>query len=96
VVAHSLHPGSIRSGFGQDGDLHGFSDRLLKLGSFVLISAEQGARTSIHLASSPDALASSGDYWVRAKRARPAPWGRDDAQAEKLWVVSERMIAAVS
>ncbi len=96
VVAHSLHPGSIRSGFGQDGDLHGFSDRLLKIGAFVLISPEEGSRTSVHLASSPDALTSSGDYWVRARRSRPAPWGRDDAQAEKLWATSERMISAVS
>lgn len=96
VVAHSLHPGSIRSGFGQDGDLHGFSDRLLKVGAFVLITPEQGSRTSVHVASSPDALTSSGDYWVRSRRGRPAPWARDDAQAEKLWAVSERMISAVS
>ena len=96
VVAHSLHPGNVRSGFGQDGDLHGFSDRLLKAGAFVLISPEAGARTSVHLATSPDALSSSGDYWARSRRARPAPWARDDAQAEKLWAVSERMIAAVS
>ena len=96
VVAHSLHPGNIRSGFGQDGDLHGFSDRLLKVGAFVLVTPEQGARTSVHVATSPDALTSSGDYWARSRRARPAPWARNDAQAEKLWSVSERMIAAVS
>ncbi len=96
VVAHSLHPGNIRSGFGQDGDLRGFSDRLLKVGAFVLVTPEQGARTSVHVATSPDALASSGDYWARSRRATPAPWARNDAQAEKLWAVSERMIAAVS
>ena len=32
VVAHSLHPGSVASGFGRDGDLHGFNDRLLRVG----------------------------------------------------------------
>lgn len=96
VVAHSLHPGMIRSGFGREGDLHGFNDALLAAGAFALVSPEQGSRTSVHVASSPDALRTSGDYWVRCRRSRPAPWARKDDQAEKLWMVSEQMIAAAT
>lgn len=93
VVAHSLHPGSVASGFGRDGDLHGFNDRLLRVGEFALITPEQGARTSVHVASSPEALRTSGDYWSRSRRSRPSAAGRDDTAATELWRRSEQMVA---
>ncbi len=92
VVAHSLHPGSVASGFGRDGDLHGFNDRLLRVGEFALITPEQGARTSVHLASSADALRTSGDYWARCRRSRPSAAARDDRASAELWRRSERMV----
>ena len=72
MVAHSLHPGSIASGFGRDGDLHGFNDRLLWIAQYLLISPEAGARTSVHLASSADGLRTTGEYWSRSRRSRPS------------------------
>lgn len=93
VVAHSLHPGSIASGFGRDGDLHGFNDALLRIGQHILISPEEGARTSVHLASSPDALRTTGDYWSRSTRSRASRAGRDVLAAAELWRRSERMVA---
>ena len=97
VVAHSLHPGSVTTNFGKEGDLgNAFSQQLMKVSEYVLISPEKGARTSIHVASSPDAATTSGDYWTRCRRRKAAPWGRDDVAAEALWTASERMVAAVS
>jgi len=94
VVAHALHPGSIASGFGRDGDLHGFNDRLMWIAQYVLLSPEQGARTSVHVASSPDALRTSGGYWARGRRARASAAARSDAAAAELWQRSEEMVAA--
>lgn len=97
IVAHSLHPGSVTTNFGKEGDLgNAFSQQLMKVSEHILISPEKGARTSVHVASSPDAGTTSGDYWSRSRRRRPAPWGRDDAAAEALWTASERMVAALS
>lgn len=93
VVAHALHPGSIASGFGRDGDLHGFNERLLWIARYVLLSPEQGARTSVHVASSPDALRTSGDYWARRRRSRASPAARSDTAAAELWRRSEEMVA---
>jgi NAD(P)-dependent dehydrogenase (short-subunit alcohol dehydrogenase family) len=93
VVAHSLHPGSVASGFGRDGDLHGFNDALLWIAQYVLISPEEGARTSVHLASSPDALRTTGEYWARSRRSTPSRAARDDAAAAELWRRSEQMVA---
>ncbi len=75
VVVHCLHPGNVATRFGRDGDLHGANDRLLWFAQYVLISPERGAQTPVHLASSPDALRTSGDYWVRRRRHRPARRG---------------------
>jgi NAD(P)-dependent dehydrogenase (short-subunit alcohol dehydrogenase family) len=96
VVAHSLHPGGVRTNFGAEGDTGGATSRLIRLGDHVLISPEAGARTSIHVATSPEAGASTGRYWVRSRPARPAPWAVRPGQAERLWTVSDRMIAAVT
>src|SRR5262249_47472085 len=55
VTANSLHPGFVRSDFGRGGDLgpvYGFGIRYIA-GPFA-ISPEKGARTTIHLASSPE------------------------------------------
>ena len=93
VAVHSLHPGNVASGFGRDGDLHGFNDRLLWVAQYVLISPEQGARTSVHVASSPDALRTSGDYWTRCRRSTPSRAARSDAAAAELWRRSEQMVA---
>ncbi|CAN5407565.1 SDR family oxidoreductase [soil metagenome] len=94
VVAHSLHPGMIGSGFGREGDLHGFNDRLMAAGQFALLTPEKGARTSVYVATSDDAGRTTGDYWVRGRRGRTAPWGRNVAAARYLWKISEQMVAA--
>ena len=96
IVAHSLHPGSVRTNFGAEGDTGGATSALIRLGDHVLISPQAGARTSIHVATSPEAGASTGCYWVRCRPGRPAPWAVRPGQAEQLWAVSDRMLAAVA
>ncbi len=92
VVVHSLHPGNVASGFGGHGDLHGFYAGLFRAGRFVLITPEEGSRTSVHLASSPDALRTTGEYWSRRRRSSPSRAGRDVLGAAELWRRSERMV----
>jgi NAD(P)-dependent dehydrogenase (short-subunit alcohol dehydrogenase family) len=96
IVAHSLHPGSVRTNFGAEGDTHGANARFIRLGDPFAITAEEGARTSIHVASSPEAGATSGLYWSRSRPARPAPWALRPGQEDQLWAVSDRMLAAVA
>ncbi len=95
VVAHSLHPGSVNTNFGGEGDTTGANSFLLKLGEPFMVSPAAGARTSIFLASSPEGGQSSGGYWSRSRRSRPAPWALRPGQDDQLWSVSDRMLAAV-
>jgi len=89
VTANSLHPGAVRSGFGKD------SSGITKLALAVLrpffISSENGARTSIYLASSPEVEGISGEYFANCKKTTPSRAAQDDAVAEKLWTVSAKM-----
>lgn len=88
IDANALHPGAVATGFAQDEP--GMMDSLMKrFGRYVLLTPEDGARTSIHLATSPDAEGITGKYWVRCKPAWCKPLARDDATAERLWSVSE-------
>ncbi len=96
IVAHSLHPGSVRTNFGAEGDTQGANARFIRMGDRSAITAEAGARTSIHVASSAEAGATTGLYWSKCRPARTAPWAMRAGAAERLWTTSERMLAAVT
>lgn len=95
VTVNAVHPGPVRSGFGMDGDMGG----LMGLGNRLIrpfeISASAGARTSVYLATSPDVEAETGRYWVRCKPGHMSRQARSDAQAQRLWSESERLLESV-
>jgi NAD(P)-dependent dehydrogenase (short-subunit alcohol dehydrogenase family) len=95
VTANAVHPGPVRSGFGMDGDLTGFMAFGLKLVRPFEISPKRGARTSLHVATSPDVATKTGMYWVRSKPGHMSRDARDDAAAARLWDESERLLASV-
>jgi len=94
VTVNAVHPGPVRSGFGMDGDLKG----LIGLGNKVIrpfeISSAAGAKTSIHLAASPDVEGQTGQYWVRSKPGHMSAQARNDEQATRLWDESEKLLAS--
>jgi NAD(P)-dependent dehydrogenase (short-subunit alcohol dehydrogenase family) len=77
---NTLHPGVIgtkllRGGFGSMGGG----------------SLEQGAETSVYLATSPQVQGVTGKYFVRCRETPPAPQALDDAAAARLWEISARL-----
>ncbi|HSP80693.1 MAG TPA: SDR family oxidoreductase [Myxococcaceae bacterium] len=83
VTTNSLHPGTVRTGFGHNTE--GIFRHLVKLASPFMLSAEGGARTSVYLASSPEVEGVSGRYFIRCKEARGTRAFRDAAAATRLW-----------
>ena len=55
------------------------------------LKPEDGARTIIHLASSPDVATISGEYFYKCKVIEPTPAAQDDAAAKRLWDVSAQL-----
>jgi NAD(P)-dependent dehydrogenase (short-subunit alcohol dehydrogenase family) len=96
VTANSLHPGTVRTGYGADGDTSGFLAFGIKAGSPLFLTPAQGARTSVYLASSPDVDGVSGQYFVKCKPAQPKSWARDPDSARRLWQISEELVGLTS
>lgn len=93
VTANSLHPGTVATGYGRDGDTTGLLGLGLKLAPPFLLNAEQGARTSVYLASSPEVEGVTGKYFVRSRARTPSALARDDSAARRLWEESEKLVA---
>lgn len=92
VTANALHPGTVRTGYGGDGDARGFLAFGLKISRPFFISPAKGARTSIYLASSPAVEGVSGEYFNKCKPAKPRRWAQDAEAAQRLWQVSEELV----
>lgn len=89
VTSCSLHPGVVATNFGATGPwLYRVGLRLVRP---LLKTAEEGARTSIHVASAPELEGASGLYFVDCTPAKPSRWARDDHEAKKLWERSEQL-----
>jgi retinol dehydrogenase 12 len=92
VAANSLHPGTVRTGFGRDGDVSGLFALGIRIGGVFFKSPAQGARTSIHVASAPDLETTTGEYFVNRRVSKPSAAARDDEAARRLWEVSEQLV----
>lgn len=91
VTVNAVHPGVVRSGFGLDNDTSGLMKLYLKLAGRFMLTPEQGARTSIHVATAPELETTSGMYFAKSKLRRPSRAALDRAAALRLWEVSEQL-----
>src|ERR1700722_17184121 len=92
VTANSLHPGTVRTGYGGDGDVRGLLALGIKIASPFFLSPAKGARTSVYLASSPEVEGVTGEYFVKCKPRKPRRWAQDQEAAQRLWGVSEELV----
>jgi retinol dehydrogenase 14 len=87
VTVNALHPGYVDTGFAQNnGPLFKVGAKLS--GRIFGRTPEEGASTSIYLASSPQVEGISGQYFIDCKLAESSPASHDTAAAERLWQVS--------
>jgi len=91
VTANCLHPGFVGTRFGQNNATNTFMKLLARTIMTFGISPEEGAKTIIHLASSPDVATISGEYFYKCKVAEPTLAAQDDDAAKRLWDVSAKL-----
>jgi NAD(P)-dependent dehydrogenase (short-subunit alcohol dehydrogenase family) len=87
VTVNVVHPGAARTNFGRE-----FSERttrFLKLFKRFTVSAEEGAKTSIFLASSPEVENITGKYWIKCKQVKSSKYSYNTHIQKRLWDVSE-------
>jgi NAD(P)-dependent dehydrogenase (short-subunit alcohol dehydrogenase family) len=89
VTANALHPGFVATNiYASSG---GFAKLLAPLFARMALSPEEGAQTSIYLASSPEVAGVSGAYFVRKQAVRSSPASYDQAVAGHLWTITQRL-----
>jgi NAD(P)-dependent dehydrogenase (short-subunit alcohol dehydrogenase family) len=92
VCVNALHPGFVATDIGVRNKL--VPAWLWRLVSLAAISPEEGAKTSIHVATSGEVEGVHGKYFVRCRPAQSSPQSYDVEAARRLWSVSEAMTAA--
>lgn len=89
VTVNAVHPGFVASNLGRLGGPVGMSWRLMKP---LMISPEEGAKTSIYLALLPEVDGVSGGYFAKQSQAPSNPIADDPRLARELWGVLETLV----
>jgi retinol dehydrogenase 12 len=86
VTANCLHPGTVRTGFGDTGAA--WLRLGLAAGGAFLRTPQSGAATTVFLASAASVQDQTGGYYVSGRRRRPSSAARDGERARRLWEIS--------
>jgi retinol dehydrogenase-14 len=95
VTANVLHPGIVATAFGAEdpGPLQGFLTPLVQR---WMKTPEQGAQTSIYLASAPGLETVTGQYFANSTPKRSSKRSYSQADADRLWQVSAALVGLES
>jgi NAD(P)-dependent dehydrogenase (short-subunit alcohol dehydrogenase family) len=95
VTANVLHPGVVRTAFGQE-DSRGWMRLMLPVVRPFMKSPQRGAQTPIYLASSPEVESVSGQYFVNSRPRASSRASYDTAANARLWQVSAELVGIAS
>ena len=80
VTAYALHPGVVATDIWRE-----LPWGIRHLAKLFMVSPEEGARTTLHCATEPEASLASGAYYDSCKPVRPSRAADDPALARELW-----------
>ena len=92
ISSHCLHPGVVSTEIAQKNENKRLWGFMWKLFSPFMLSTAKGAKTSVYLATSSDALKTNGKYFDKQKEVAPSALAEDAALAAELWKVSEGLV----
>jgi NAD(P)-dependent dehydrogenase (short-subunit alcohol dehydrogenase family) len=91
VTATVLHPGVTSTGFGAEDTAPGWGPVIAVMRLFMK-KPEQGAETSVYLASSPDVEGVTGRYFANRTTKESHRASYDTAATARLWQVSAELV----
>jgi NAD(P)-dependent dehydrogenase (short-subunit alcohol dehydrogenase family) len=94
VTANALHPGFVATNMiaSNMGNIQLFA----KFAYLFAITPDEGAQTSIYLASSPEVEGISGKYFYKCKPEESAPQSYDEEAECRLWEFSAKLTGPVA
>ncbi len=87
VRTYSLHPGTVATDVWRR-----IPDAFAWVMKRFMLTVEEGARTTLHCATSDDVATESGRYYAKCKPRTPSGAAQDQAMAEELWAKSEELV----
>jgi NAD(P)-dependent dehydrogenase (short-subunit alcohol dehydrogenase family) len=90
ISSFAVHPGVVNTGFGAG--IGGFTKVLLWLARPFMLTPEEGAKTSVFLATEPGIEAKSCQYFTKSKMAKSSFLSWNEPNRIKLWDLSVKMV----
>ena len=91
ITFNCLHPGFVNTNFGDNNK--GLGKNILSIGKkLIALNVQNGAKTSVHLASSDAVKNISGKYFDKSKVAKSSKISHSDYFQKKLWTHSKEII----
>ncbi len=90
LKAYALHPGVVKTNFAKEST--GLFGLLWKLGSPFMITAAEGAKTSIYLAATEKPESQNGGYFKKEKEIKPSKAAMSKRMRDNLWQYSEDLV----
>lgn len=91
ITANAVHPGGVQTGIAEK-NANWYTKLGWMLAKPFFDSVEEGASTSVHLASTADGENHSGRYWVKKKSHHSNRPSQDPELAKALWKKSEELV----
>jgi NAD(P)-dependent dehydrogenase (short-subunit alcohol dehydrogenase family) len=95
VTVNAVHPGTVATRFARDGDTSAMTALTTFVARPLARTPAEGARTQVWAAMGPELAEVSGGYLMNCRRRdkKLSRAARDDEAAERLWTVSEDLVA---
>jgi NAD(P)-dependent dehydrogenase (short-subunit alcohol dehydrogenase family) len=90
IIAHAMHPGVVASNFTShcEPGMKSYMESILDRS----VTPDHAAETLVFLATAELPGQLSGRYWHEKSEVEPSAAAKDDAAAERLWVISDELV----
>lgn len=90
VTVNAVHPGVVATELARD-----YPSFLVKIFHLFLLTPEQGAQCSLHVATSDECATATGLYFEKSRAKKASREGLDEAAQERLWKLTEETLASL-